>query len=131
MRKTFQRFFTLLLISGIGYLGLKIYQLFKGVIELDKTLPQYLGNIIGEIPIISIVAMLNKLTITIKYKKNVIKKHKDLDNMVKDYVIDFYPIFKANNVKVLIEELKEEKEKPSTKEKKEYKKNNKTIWNNS
>lgn len=118
MRKTFNKFFTLMIISGIGYLGLKIYQLFKGLIELDKTLPQYLGNIIGEVPIISIVAILNKITITIKYKKNVIKKHTDLDNIVKDYVTDFYPIFKANNVKVLLEELKEDKKKPASKEKK-------------
>lgn len=116
MKKTLKKLFTLLLVSGIGYLGLKIYQLLKGLIELDKTLPQYLGNIIGEVPIVSIVAIFNKITITIKYKKDVIKKNEGLVNIVSDYVTDFYPIFKAGNVKVLIEELKEE-EKSDTKEK--------------
>jgi hypothetical protein len=117
MKKTLKKFFTLLLISGIGYLGLKIYQLLKGIIELDKTLPQYLGNIIGEVPIVSIVSVLNKITITIKFDQDVIKKNKGLEKIVSDYVTDFYPIFKASNVKVLIEELKEEKEKPVPKEK--------------
>ena len=118
MRKTFKKILTLIIISGIGYLGLKIYQLFKGLIELDKTLPQYLGNIIGEVPIVSIVALFNKITITVKFDKDVIKKNKGLENIVSDYVTDFYPIFKASNVKVLIEELKEEKEEPAPKEKK-------------
>jgi len=108
MRKTFKKFVTLLIISGIGYLGLKIYQLFKGLIELDKTLPQYLGNIIGEVPIVSIVAVFNKITITVKFNKDVIKKNEGLENIVRDYVTDFYPIFKTDNVKVLIEELEEE-----------------------
>jgi len=121
MRKAFKKIFILIIISGIGYLVLRIYQLFKGLIELDKTLPQYLGNIIGEVPIVSIVAVFNKITITVKFNKDVIKKNKGLENIVSDYVTDFYPIFKADNVKVLIEELKEEKkkkEKPAPKEKK-------------
>ncbi|MDP8201030.1 MAG: hypothetical protein P9M11_02695 [Candidatus Tenebribacter burtonii] len=111
MRKTFKKFVTLLIISGIGYLGLKIYQLFKGLIELDKTLPQYLGNIIGEVPIISITAIFNKITITIKYSKTIIKKNENLENIIQDYVTDFYPIFKADNVKVLIEESIKEEQK--------------------
>ena len=118
MRKFFKKFFTLLIISGVGFLLIRIYQLFKGIIELDKTLPQYLGNIIGEIPVVSIVAAFNKITITIKYKKEFIKKNEGIEDMVKDYVTDFYPIFKADNVTVIIEELKEEKEKPTPKEKK-------------
>ncbi|MCK5052312.1 MAG: hypothetical protein KAS53_11360 [Candidatus Cloacimonetes bacterium] len=118
MKNTFKKFFTLLVISGFGYLGLKIYQLFKGLIELDKTLPQYLGNIIGEVPNVSIVAVFNKITITVKFKKDVIKKNEGLEKIISDYVTDFYPIFKADNVNVLIEELKEEKEKTAPKEKK-------------
>ena len=118
MRNTLKKFFTLLIISGIGYLGLKIYQLFKGLIELDKTLPQFLGNIIGEVPIVSIVAVFNKITITIKSNRDIIKKNEGLEVMVSDYVTDFYPIFKASNVKVIIEELKEGKEKSTPKEKK-------------
>jgi len=117
MRKTFNKILALIIISGIGYLGLKIYQLIKGIIELDKTLPQYLGNIIGEVPIVSITAIFNKITITAKYSKTIIKKNENLENIVRDYVTDFYPIFKANNVKVLIEELEEEKEEPVPKEK--------------
>ena len=118
MRKTFKKFITLLIISGIGYLGLKIFQLIKGLIELDKTLPQYLSNIIGEVPTVSIVTVINKITITVKFNKEVIKKNKGLENIIRDYVTDFYPIFKPDNVKVVIEELKEEKEKPVPKEKK-------------
>ncbi len=37
--------------------------------------------------------------------------------MVIDYVTDFYPIFKASNVKIIIEELEEEKEEPVPEEK--------------
>ena len=116
MIKVFKKFFTLLIISGLGYLGLKIYQLLKGLIELDKTLPQYLSNIIGEVPVVSITAVFNKITITVKFNQDVIKKNKGLENIVKDYVTDFYPIFKADNVKVIIEELIEKSKKPSPKE---------------
>ncbi|MDA3813587.1 MAG: hypothetical protein PF570_04965 [Candidatus Cloacimonetes bacterium] len=118
MIKTFKKLITLLIISGLGYLGLKIYQLLKGLIELDKTLPQYLGNIIGEVPTVSITAVFNRITIAIKYGEEIIKKNEGLENIARDYVTDFYPIFKADNVKVLIEELKEEKEKSATQEKK-------------
>ena len=118
MRKTFKKLFAFIIISGIGYLGLKIYQLFKGLIELDKTLPQYLGNIIGEVPNVSIVAIFNKITITVKFNQDVIKINEGLEKIVSDYVTDFYPIFKASNVRVLIEELKQEKEEPVPKEKK-------------
>jgi len=118
MIKMFKKFLTFLIISGLGYLVIKIYQLFKGLIELDKTLPQYMGNILGEIPVVSIVAAFNKITITIKYNKEIIKKNEGIGNIVKDYVTDFYPIFKAKNVKVNIEDLKEEKKKTSPKEKK-------------
>ena len=118
MRKTFNKILALIIISGIGYLGLKIYQLLKGIIELDKTLPQYLGNIIGELPIVSIVAVFNRITITVKFDQDVIKQNKGLEKIISDYVTDFYPIFKASNVKVLIEELKEEREEPAPKEKK-------------
>ena len=114
----FKKFLTFLIISGLGYLVIRIYQLFKGLIELDKTLPQYMGNILGEIPVVSIVAAFNKITITIKYNKEIIKKNEGIGNIVKDYVTDFYPIFKAKNVKVNIEDLKEEKKKTSPKEKK-------------
>jgi len=106
--KTFKKFFILTIISGLGYLGIKLFQLFKGIIELDKTLPQYLGNLIDEVPIISIVVIFNKITIKVKCNKDVIKNNDGLENIIKDYVTDFYPIFKANNVKVLIEELEEE-----------------------
>ena len=117
MRKTFNKILALIIISGIGYLGLKIYQLIKGIIELDKTLPQYLGNIIGEVPIVSLVALFNKITITVKFNQDVIKKNEGLKKIVTDYVTDFYPIFKASNVKVIIEKLEEEKEEPIPKEK--------------
>jgi len=117
MKNTLKKFFTLLIISGIGYIGLKIYQLFKGLVELDKTLPQYLGNIIGEVPIVSIVAVFNRITITVKFDQDVIKQNIGLEKIISDYVTDFYPIFKASNVKVLIEELEEEKEEPAPKEK--------------
>ena len=116
MIKTFKKILAVIVISVIGYLGLKIYQLFKGLIELDKTLPQYLGNIIGEVPIVSIVAIFNKITITVKFNQEVIKKNKSLEKIVSDYVTDFYTILKASNLKLLIEELEEEKEEPAPKE---------------
>jgi len=115
MKKTLKRIFALTLISGIVYLGLKLFQLFKGLIELDKTLPQYLGNIMGEVPIVSIAASFNKITVKVKFDKDVLKKNEGLENIVLDYVTDFYPIFKAEKVKVLIEELEE---KPIEEEKK-------------
>lgn len=86
---------------------MKLYQIFKGLIDLDKTLPQYLGNIIGETPEVSIQAALNKITVTVKYSRNIIKNNDGLENIVTDYVTDFYPIFKADRLNVIIEEASE------------------------
>ncbi|MCF7858553.1 MAG: hypothetical protein K9N07_04415 [Candidatus Cloacimonetes bacterium] len=104
MKKFLKFIFTLASIAGIGYISLKLYQLIKGLIELDKTLPQYLGNIIGDVPKISISSNLNNISITVIYSKEVIEKNENLENIVRDYVTDFYPIFKADKVTVVIEE---------------------------
>lgn len=118
MGNKLKKFFTFFIMSCIGYLVIKLYLLFKGLIELDKTLPQYLGNIIGDMPIVSINASFNNITITVKYEEEVIKKNEDLENIVKDYVKDFYPIFKRAHLKIIIDNIKNETENSSPAEKK-------------
>jgi len=119
MNNKIKKFFTLILITSIGYLFMKFYQIFKGLIELDKTLPQYLGNIIGEKPEVSIQASLNRITVIVKYSKDIIKKNDGLDNIVTDYVTDFYPIFKAAHLKVIIKEASEKTEEEFSPDEKE------------
>ncbi|MCK4653195.1 MAG: hypothetical protein KAU01_01995 [Candidatus Cloacimonetes bacterium] len=108
MKKPFKKFLNLAFLATIGYFGYKIYGKIKGVIELDKTLPQYLENIVGEKPKISINTTLNKITLNIAFSKEILDKNKDLEDTIRDYIGDFYPMIKLEKLEIVLKEKEPE-----------------------
>jgi hypothetical protein len=131
MMKFFKKLITLAIFSAIGYLGYKIFRIIKATIDLDKVLPQYLENVYGEKPSVSIQLTLNKITLTTEFSKSFLKKKEELEKAIREYVTDFYPTICPKFLEVLIiektdepEEIVEEKSEKKAEKKTEKKTNN-------
>lgn len=118
MVKFFKKLFTLAIFSALGYLGYKIFRIIKATIDLDKVLPQYLENVYGEKPSISIQITLNKIVLTAGFGESLFNKKVELEKAIQDYVKDFYPTICANRLEVnVIEKDIETKTEPEKKPK--------------
>ncbi|OPX30223.1 MAG: hypothetical protein B1H06_00100 [Candidatus Cloacimonas sp. 4484_143] len=127
MMKFFKKLITLAIFSAIGYLGYKIFKIVKATLDLDKVLPQYLDNVYGEKPSVSIQLTFNKVTLTAGFSKTLFKKKEELEKAISDYVTDFYPAISPKFLEVAVIEKADEPEekveaKPETKVKKKTKK---------
>ena len=112
MNRHFRKVLGLAFISSLIYLSYKVYLKIKGLIELDKTLPQYLENVIGEKPEVNITYTLNKYTVSVCFSKEILEKNKDLETTVLDYISDFYPMLKKNKISIeLVEKEVKDTEK--------------------
>ena len=100
MKKPFKKFLNLAFLATLGYFGYKIYGKIKGAIELDKTLPQYLENIVGEKPKVSVNTTLNQMILNITFSKKILDKNKDLEDTIRDYIGDFFPMINLDKLKI-------------------------------
>ena len=111
---------TLAILSAIGYIGYKIFKIIKATIDLDKALPQYLENVYGEKPTISIQLTFNKITLTAGFSNKLLDKKEELEKAIWDYVKDFYPAIcqkclMVNIIEKDVEPQMEPEEKPEIK----------------
>jgi hypothetical protein len=110
MKGSFGKLLKIAFIGTIGYIGFKVYKKIRAAIDLDKTLPQYLENVIGEKPEVNITYTLNEYTVSVCFSKEILEKNKDLETTVRDYICDFYPILNIEKIKIELNQ-REEKEK--------------------
>lgn len=102
-----------LILSGVALssvIGFKIYNLIHSVINLEKTLPQYLENVFGEKPSISIKLTFKNSLISVTFSKDTIEKHEGIESTIKEYLTDFYPNLKCNKFSIEVMQKNEEKE---------------------
>ena len=109
MKSSFGKLLKIAFIGAIGYMSFNIYKKIRAVIELDKTLPQYLENLIGEKPEVNITFTLNEYTVSICFSKEILEKNKDLETTVRNYISDFYPMLNIDKIKIELNQ-KEKKE---------------------
>jgi hypothetical protein len=91
MKKFFK---TLFLIGGsaaAAHFGLKAYRRINGIVKLSKSLPEFLSNVYGEFPKLDINQSFSLLSIKIGFSQEVLDKHDDIENTVREYIDDFYP----------------------------------------
>jgi len=108
-----------LILSGVtvsSVIGFKIYNIIHNVINLEKTLPQYLENVFGEKPSISIKLTFKNSLISVSFSKETIEKYEGIESTIKEYLTDFYPNLKCNKFSIEILEKKDEKETEDTQE---------------
>ena len=118
-----KKVFWLGVISVGGYFGYKFYTRIKSLTNLHNTLPQYLENIIGEAPKQKANLQFNKLVYDLWFTPETIEKNSNLEEIIREYIDDFYPAFKGLNIEININERteKEEEQENTTEETEEIK----------
>jgi len=115
MSKPFKKILTFAFLSGLGYLGFKIYKLIRDAIELEKFLPKFFESHIGELPEVNLTITFSQTILKVSFSKETLEKNPDLKQSVLDYVNNYYSSFCMDKFKVILQEkVKEVKtEKPS------------------
>lgn len=109
-----KKFFKAILVIGgtalAAHFGLKAYRKINGTVKLSKSLPEFLNNVYGEMPKVNIAQNLNSTNIKVYFTQEILDKHSDIDNTVREYVEDFYPELAKNSVEVSVQVKGEEAE---------------------
>ncbi|MBW6514953.1 MAG: hypothetical protein K0B87_09415 [Candidatus Syntrophosphaera sp.] len=85
---------TALVLGGTAlaaHFGLKAYKRINGIVKLSKSLPEFLNNVYGEKPKVSINQTFNMMAIKLGFSQEVLDKHTDIETTVREYIDDFYP----------------------------------------
>ncbi|PKN78956.1 MAG: hypothetical protein CVU48_06770 [Candidatus Cloacimonetes bacterium HGW-Cloacimonetes-1] len=105
MQKIFKR---LLAAGGLvffSYQGYRSWRLIRSVMALDKALPGYLESIYGELPKVSCNVNANvsvKTRIVVKFSAEIIAKYDNIEEVVKQFISDFYPVLAKSKLKVAV-----------------------------
>ena len=91
MSKFFKKTFGLAIMAGLGYLGLKVYKIIKGSMKLSKNLPEFLTNVYGEKPSISINKNFRALRLKVGFSTEILEQNNDIEAIILEYIEDFYP----------------------------------------
>jgi len=100
MKKFFKKLFWLGFFSAAAYYGYKFYQKVLAVIGINKTLPQYMENVIGERPKINLTLTCTKCSMKALFTKETLDKNNNIDEMIQEYIDDFYPVFANGKMKI-------------------------------
>ncbi len=112
MKKFFK---SLLWIGGAAvaaHFGIKAYKRVSGTAKLSQSLPEFLSNVYGELPLLNVNASLGQLNISARFSEEIIEKHDDIENTIREYVADFYPELAKFAINVDILALDDENEEP-------------------
>ncbi len=112
-----------LVLGGVAlaaHFGLKAYKRINGLTKLAKSLPEFLNNVYGDKPKLSINQALNMLNIKLGFTQEILDKHTDIETTVREYIDDFYPEMAKGAINIEInvktedegEEPAEEEEEP-------------------
>ncbi len=102
MKITLKKVITFLAFGLFVYLGVQFYNRVRGLINLSKSLPNWLKNNFGERPTVNISMFLKKMTIKIGLSDTIIEANDDIESMVREYIEDFYPGLKDTNIAITI-----------------------------
>ncbi len=93
-----------------GYCLYRFFSRLKQTIKLDKSLPLFLKNTIGEEPSVQINLQFRSLAIILKLTAETIEREPDVEELVREYIADFYPALANMNLSVCVEKKDEGKE---------------------
>lgn len=85
---------TMLLLGGTAvaaHFGLKAYRRVNGIVKLAKSLPEFLANVYGETPQMNVSQGIGRITIKVGFSQEILDKHDDIENTIREYIDDFYP----------------------------------------
>lgn len=87
-------FKTILFLGGTAaaaHFGMKAFKKINGTVKLSKSLPEFLSNVYGERPKMSMTRTLNYIKIGVGFSQEILDKHTDIETTIREYIDDFYP----------------------------------------
>ncbi|OQY40104.1 MAG: hypothetical protein B6226_00530 [Candidatus Cloacimonetes bacterium 4572_65] len=100
MAKFMKRLFWIGSLSALGYFGFQLYKRVTAVSKLSKSLPEFLNNVYGEKPKVSINFVITSLTLRVGFTLEVMNANEDITSTITEYIEDFYPSLNKANVKI-------------------------------
>jgi len=105
-----------LIVAGVAlaaHFGVKAYKRINGVIKLSKSLGDFLNNVYGVKPKISINSGINTINannIKVEFPKEILDKYTDIETTIREYIDDFYPELAKTRINIDIQPLTEEED---------------------
>ena len=101
MKGFWKKLFTIGTVVGIGYVGYKGYQRLSNVNKMQKTLQDYLEDLLHEEPVINSNIGFNTLSIAIGLSASTLESIDfDIDEQINRYIKDYYPCL--SNLKISV-----------------------------
>ncbi len=113
MKKFFKTLFVVGGTALAAYFGLKLYKIVGNITRLHKSLPEFLNNVYGEKPTLHINHNLKTANIKVGFSQEILDKHNDIENTVREYIDDFYPELTKSTITIEVfakSDLPEEEE---------------------
>ncbi|MCB5231314.1 MAG: hypothetical protein WCX83_03095 [Candidatus Cloacimonas sp.] len=120
MKKTIKFILITGAIAALGFFSLKVIRRIRELLKLSKTLPEYLRDITHEKPTMtcsmSQTFLTGKIDLKIGFSEEVIEGEKNLEDTIKSYINDFYPILSEMDVRITFYKKTVEKPKDENEE---------------
>lgn len=104
MKQFFKKIFWMAGLYLAARFGYRLYRMIKSSIDISKTLPLYIKNLVGEKPSMDVTMHWKRLRLTLGLSSDVLAKHEDLESTVREYILDFYPLFEQDHITIDIQE---------------------------
>ena len=98
MKKFFGKLIRFIIITVVAYFFYKFYKRAKAVKNMSKSLPLFLKNTLGEKPELSINMNFNKVEIKLGLPAEILDGDEDIEQLVEEYINDFYPAFSGMHI---------------------------------
>ncbi len=109
-----KKFFKTALVLGgtalAAHFGMKAYKRINGIVKLSKSLPEFLNNVYGAKPKLSINRTFNAMNIKAGFPQEILDKHTDIETTIREYIDDFYPELTKCAVEIEVHAKKAEEE---------------------
>lgn len=98
----FRKLFMWAIVAVLGFFVYKKVKQFKDVGKLDKSLPEFLKNVVGEEPTVHICQSINSVTIKAGFSKDILDKNLEVENIINEYIEDFYPAVAKGHLNIVV-----------------------------
>ena len=105
-----------LIVAGVAlaaHFGVKAYKRINGVVKLSKSLGDFLNNVYGTKPKVSInsgINTINSTSIKVQFPQEILDKYTDIETTIREYIDDFYPELAKTKINIDIQPLTEEED---------------------
>lgn len=92
-------------VAAVGYQGFRAFRVFKVIKKVETDLPEYVETTYGEKPKCSVNLTINvamQVHVKLVFSPDFLKEHQDLDEPIRKYILDTYPILWKCSFRLII-----------------------------